>query len=179
MDFDFARWAYDARAELPDEDFDLMLHDVSFLPFLVDTAADATCPKQHACAMILEDYTRRLLGTGRELPAVREAAARAAGQGLAGEWAAYAERVLTYHDRPGPVPRSKAEVMAHDLLVGDLHRHAMRAVPITVRVAGPATHWVAELGLPYPHFLYVHRRTGAFLWTFLRRLPMDEIAAVR
>jgi len=179
MRFDFDRWAYDPAAELPDQDFDLMLHDTSFLPFLVDTAADPACPKQRDCAMVLEDYTRRLLSGGMELDAVRAAVARGRGRALAGEWAAYAERVLDYHDRPGPVNRAKAEQMAHDLLVGDLHRHAMRGVPLTVSLADPDSHWIGELGLPYPHLLYIHRRTGAFRPAFLRRLPSAEVAAVR
>jgi hypothetical protein len=52
------QWGYDEDLYLTSQDEDLLLHDVAYLPALIELAADSNCPKQFYAASIAYTYSQ-------------------------------------------------------------------------------------------------------------------------
>lgn len=59
------RWGYDERLLLIDQDEDLVLGEVEYLPLLLEFAADPACPKKDYALGIVRQYCHFLIGCGR------------------------------------------------------------------------------------------------------------------
>ncbi|MEJ3750044.1 hypothetical protein WEI85_43120 [Actinomycetes bacterium KLBMP 9797] len=185
-------WAYqpdaadaiDTHGPLDNQDSDLLLHDWRYVPTLIDFAADPGCPNSEYCARILTHYAMHLVCGHRrdEYSRLREAAARARGRHRIDQWAAHVERMLGYAEHRGQVNRATAEQMAIDLLVGPqwyaTWDEQTRGRLLTVRIADPATHWMATWHDTHPHHLYINRRTGSYKTAWRNALPPAQVRQV-
>lgn len=172
-------WAYepdapdaiDTHGPLDDQDGDLLLYDWRYVPSLIDFAADPRCPSGESSARILTTYATQLVRCHHdgEFARLREAAAQARGRHRIGEWAAHVERMLGYAERCCRVSRATAEQMSVDLLIGPAWYatwdEETRNRRLTVRIADPATHWVATWHSRPAEQLYINRRTGGYKWS--------------
>jgi hypothetical protein len=55
------RWAFDERLWLMEQDEDMILADVKYVPLLLELAADPDCPKARYCLSIVEQHCRFIL----------------------------------------------------------------------------------------------------------------------
>jgi hypothetical protein len=115
-------WGYDEELLLLDQDEDLLLYDVKFIPVLLELAGDERCPKRDYAFCILCQFCRKQITRGGERGAAAlKAAWSAVGQpagGLPLEWHEYVGRMLGYTKPSGPVDKIAARRMADDLLLG-------------------------------------------------------------
>jgi hypothetical protein len=115
-------WGYDDELILLEQDEDLLLYDVDFIPVLLDLATDDRCPKQDCAFRILCQFCREKITRGGEAGADVIRAARSAikesARGRPQEWYKYVGRLLAYTIPSGPLDEAAARGMAEELLLG-------------------------------------------------------------
>jgi hypothetical protein len=115
-------WGYDNELILLEQDEDLLLYDVEFIPVLLEMAGDEHCPKQDYAFCILCQFSREQVTRGgkRGTAAIQAAWSdipEPAG-GRPREWYKYVSRLLAYTHPAGPLDKAAARRMAEELLIG-------------------------------------------------------------
>ena len=115
-------WAYDDDLLLLEQDEDLLLYGVEFIPVLLELSGDDRCPKEVYAFSILCQFSREQVTRGGESGTAQlRAAWSLIAEPLGGrplEWYRYVARLLAYSCRSGPVDKRHARCMAKELLLG-------------------------------------------------------------
>lgn len=129
-------WGYDVDLYLIEQDEDLILIGLDYVPVLLNLAEDPECPKQSYALSILEDFSRQaalyhksndLLGLKQILTSLQTT------ERSIEKWQSYSHRLLNYQETPFAVDETRAWTMAQDLL------GLSRAIEIEM-----ATDWVQQ-----------------------------------
>jgi hypothetical protein len=157
-------WGYDETLILLEQDEDLLLYDMEFLPVLLELAGDDRCPKQDYAFFILCQFCREQITRGGErgIAAVRAAWStipEPAGGCPAG-WHRYVGRLLRYAQPSGPVDKQVANRMAEELLLGV----AGRVGKVVESNLGRPGWWRFTLRISGTEHVDVCEATGAFLY---------------
>jgi hypothetical protein len=115
-------WGHDDDLILLEQDEDLLLYDVEFIPVLLELAGDERCPKKDYAFCILCQFCReRITRGGKNGAATKRAAWSAVPEPPGGrprEWHNYVRRLLAYTQPSGPLEKVAARRMAQELLDG-------------------------------------------------------------
>lgn len=128
-------WGYDDDLYLTSQDEDLLLHDVAYLPVLLELASDPACPKQSYAASIAYTYAQLCVLRKRraEVEAIRAIveAAPPDVDPLVGEWRDDFRWIADRLRHPRALSADEAERLAWGLLVG---RYCTRDIARTGRI---------------------------------------------
>lgn len=115
-------WGYDEGLLLMEQDEEVLLHDIAYVPVLLELAGDDGCPKQEYVFYILCDFIRGLAlarsAAGVDMLEKAYSYVSEPVVGLVRQWHEYVGRLLSYARPSGRVDRVKAVRMAADLLRG-------------------------------------------------------------
>lgn len=121
-DADVREWGYDDALYFMEQDEDLLLYGLSYVPILLELAQDPACPKQHYALSILGQSIRKIALHHRsdDLHRLEQILNTTSlnHEPAVGDWEQYARRLLAYQCHPFAVDESLAWSMAHDLLLG-------------------------------------------------------------
>lgn len=163
---DVREWGYDEDLFFMEQDEDLLLYGLYYVPVLLELAQDVACPKRQYALSILGQFTR-------------EAALHRKSDGLRGlepsshaspsdepsvkEWREYLRRLLAYQQRPFVVEEAKGWAMAQDLLLG-----IGRVGKVTrIRDTQPDA-WLFSLVTSIREDLLINKQTGAYTYQRVR-----------
>ena len=115
-------WGYDDELILLEQDEDLLLYGVEFIPVLLELAGDEQCPKREYSFCILCQFCRERITrggkSGAELIRTAWSAIKEPAGGRPQEWHKYVGRLLGYTNPSGPAVKVAARRMAEELLLG-------------------------------------------------------------
>ena len=118
---DVLEWGYDEDLYLMEQDEDLLLYGLYYVPALLELAKDPACPKQHYALCIIGQFTREaaLHQRSDELHGLEQILnSFQASEPSVEDWRNYVRRLLSYQQRPFSVDEQGAWEMAQDLLIG-------------------------------------------------------------
>lgn len=155
-------WGYDDELILLEQDEELLLYDVEFIPVFLELAADDRCAKRDNVFCILCQFCREQVTRGGErgtaaIRAVWSVIAEPAG-GRPREWHQYVGRLLAYTQPSGPVDKNAARRMAEELLLGI----AGRVGEVTESNSDRQGWWRFTLRTSVTEHVDVCEATGAF-----------------
>jgi hypothetical protein len=149
---------------LLEQDEDLLLYDVEFIPVLLELAGDEQCPKREYAFFVLCQFAREQVTRGGErgtaaIQAAWSSIPEPAG-GTPAEWHLYVRRLLTYTQPSGPVDKRVARRMAEELLLGPGRGGELREGN-SVRPGW----WRFTLQTSVTEYVDVCQASGAFVYT--------------
>jgi hypothetical protein len=170
-DADLREWAYGEEVELMEQDEDLLLHDIKYMPVLLECIRDAGCPKSDYIFSIVAYFgqLRLLHKITEEAAALSEAISRQL-RLSGGERLADLQHLVSAHGQlvsPRALSTQEADDIAYDLLI----RHTARSLIITGNtVNGYREYTYAS---PYQNFLYVMPEQG--VWAYSKMRPLNHV----
>jgi len=161
---DVRQWGYDEALYFMEQDEELLLYGLYYVPVLLELAQDPACPKQQFALSILGQSIReaalhhrsndlhkleQLLNTTvlTRDPAIQD-------------WEHYARRLLAYQRHPFVVHESMAWSMAHDLLLG-IGRVGTVTISTTER-----DNWHFVLVTSIREHLSINKHTGMYTYQY-------------
>lgn len=168
---DLREWAYGEEVELMEQDEDLLLHDINYMPVLLEFIRDSSCPKSEYILRIVGYFGQLCLlhKTIEETTALSQELSRqmalSGGERLADlQHLVCAHRQLT---TPRSLSTQEADALAFDLLI----RHTAR----TLTVTGITVDLYREYtyAAPYQNYLYVMPEEG--VWRYSPMGPLCRI----
>ena len=168
------RWGYEDDLYLTGQDEDLLLHDVKYLPILLELASDPACPKQFYAASIVYTYAQLCVLHKRRaeveaISAFVEAIPPDVAP-LVGEWRDDFRWITDRLLSPRPLSADEAERLAWGLLVG---RYCTRDLARTGRSLDGYDEFLASTA-SFRAYLYIHARSGD--WQYAHFAPLAQIA---
>lgn len=159
---DIREWGYDEDLYFMEQDEDLLLYELGYVPVLLELAQDPACPKQDYALCILGQFAREaalyhhaepLQGLEKIVTPLktREPAVR--------DWQNYVNRLLAYQDPPFAVNEQKAWMMAQDLLIG-----IGRVGQVEMAMGQPSDTWRFSLITSIHEQLSITKQTGVFTY---------------
>jgi len=165
---DLREWAYNEDVELMDQDEDLLLHDINYVPVLLECARDIECPKAGDIISILSYFgqLRLLHRVIDEAVALSQEIDRQIAMLGGAQLEPLRFLVAACRQLVSAKPLSIEEVdrLAYDLLI----RNTVRVLEITGRVASGYREYTFEA--PYPVFLYINPDSGEWRYSKMKRL---------
>lgn len=166
-------WGYDDDLYLTSQDEDLLLHDVAYLPILLELASDPVCPKQYYGASIAYTYAqlcvlRKRLAEVEAMCAIVEAVPLNVDP-LVGEWRDDFRWIADRLRHPRALSVDEAERLAWGLLVG---RFCTRDLARTGRILDGYDEFLASTA-SFRAYLYIDARSGN--WQYAHFEPMAAI----
>ena len=145
-----------------EQDEDLLLHGLGYVPALLELAQDSACPKQDYALCILGQFAResalyrrfeQLQGLEKIVTSLqtREPSVQ--------DWQNYVDRLLSYQTPPFVVNEQKAWMMAQDLLIG-----IGRVGQVEMAVGQPSDAWHFSLITSIHEQLSILKQTGVFTY---------------
>ncbi|WP_323000696.1 hypothetical protein [Denitromonas sp.] len=170
-DADLREWAYDEEIELMEQDEDLLLHDIKYMPVLLECIRDARSPKSDYIFNIVAYFgqLRLLHKVTDEAAALSEEISRqlllSGGERLAElQHLVFAHRQLV---SPRALSTQEADELAYDLLV----RHTARSLTITGNTVDGYREYT--YAAPYQNYLYVMPELGT--WAYSKMRPLRHV----
>jgi hypothetical protein len=168
-------WGYDDDLYLTSQDEDLLLHDVAYLPILLELASDPDCPKQYYAASIAYTYSQLCVLHKRQaeveaICAIVEAAPPGADP-LVREWRDDVRWIADRLRQPRALSADEVERLAWVLLVG---RYCTRDLARTGRVLEGYDEFLASTA-SFRAYLYIDARSGD--WQYAHFSPLASIAS--
>jgi hypothetical protein len=167
-DADLREWAYSDEIELMEQDEDLLLHDVEYMPVLLEFIRDISCPKSDYVFGIVGHFgqLRLLHKLAEESEALSEEILRQLCLS-GGERLSELRHLVSAHRQlvsPHVLSIQEADDLAYDLLI----RHTARSLNVTGNnVNGYREYTYAAL---YQSFLYVMPKRGVWVYSKIQRL---------
>lgn len=163
-DDDVREWGYDEALFFMEQDEDLLLYGLYYVPVLLELAQNPACPKQHYALSILGQSIRKIALHHRsdELRTLEQLLSTTSltRDPVIQDWAQYAHRLLAYQRHPFVVDESLAWSMAHDLLRG-IGRVGM----ITLSKTEPDA-WHFVLVTSVREHLSINKHTGMYTYQY-------------
>jgi hypothetical protein len=166
-------WAFDKDMTLIEVDEDLVLHDLSYVPLLVELASNKDCPKNDYCFSILSHFVQENLVSRNTavLNEIRKIITEYKGplSTRSQEWKIMFLRVIDLMDLPQEITELEASQIAYFLLVGD---HSKR----DFKVLGVPEKGIIEYSastVSYMQYLYIELETS--YWTSSLYSRLSEI----
>lgn len=161
---DVREWGYDEALYFMEQDEDLLLYGLYYVPILLELAQDSACPKQQYALSILGQSIRQaaLHHRSNDLHTLEQLlnTTSLTGDSAIQDWAGYARRLLAYQRHPFIVDEALAWSMAHDLLLG-----IGRVGTITLGKTEP-DEWYFVLVTSIPEHLSIHKHTGIYTYWY-------------
>jgi len=114
-------WGYDEDLYFEEQDEDLLLYSIYYVPTLLDLAEDVACPKRRYALFILGQFAREaaLYGRSDDLRGLKQLShSSQLSEPSVKQWQGYLSRLLAYQQHPFTVEKEEARTMAQDLLLG-------------------------------------------------------------
>ncbi len=169
-------WGYDDDLYLTSQDEDLLLHDVAYLPILLELASEPACPKQYYAASIAYTYSqlcvlRKRRSEVEAISAIVEATPRDVDP-LVGQWRDDFHWIADRLRRPRALSADEAERLAWGLLVG---RYCTRDLTRSGRSLDGYDEFLASTA-SFRAYLYINARSGD--WQYAHFEPLARITAI-
>jgi len=160
-DADLREWAYHEEVELMEQDEDLLLHDVRYMPVLLECARDPDCPKSVYIFNIIS-YCGQLRLLHKVLEETRSLSETISTQLLlpGGERLAELQYLISAAEllaSPREISIEAADRLAYDLLV----RNTARTLSFTGSVVDEYREYT--YAAPYQNYLYVSPEQGVWV----------------
>jgi hypothetical protein len=170
-DAELREWAYDENVELMEQDEDLLLHDIKYMPQLLECLRDAGCPKAEDIFNIVSYFGQlRLLHKIIEEAGTLSAAISLQQQLTGGERLAELRHLVSAHRQlvaPQALSVQEADHLAYDLLI----RHTARTLVVTGNLVSGYREYTYVA--PYQDYLYVMPEKG--MWAFSKMQPLRRV----
>jgi hypothetical protein len=168
-------WGYDDDLYLTSQDEDLLLHNVAYLPILLELASDPACPKQYYATSIVYYYSQLCVLHKRHAEAeaisgIIDTAPQDVDP-LVREWCDDFRWIVDRLQRPRALAADEAERLAWGLLVG---RYCTRDLTWTGRVLDGYDEFLASTA-SFRAYLYIDGRRGD--WQYAHFQPLERIVA--
>jgi len=169
------RWGYDERLLFIEQDEDLILHELRYVPILLELARDRHCPKRDYALNIIHYYSQLTVllqdrALARAIVGFADSVEREDDDGVR-RWVTFFRRIFSQLTAPHTLDDDSAMELASDLLAGP---YSSRSLERTGRVLSGFTEIRAYCG-SYEAFLYVHLQRG--IWRYSRHYPLEHIVA--
>lgn len=153
-------WGYDEDLYLTEQDEDLLLHNLRYVPTLLDLAADPRCPKQQYAADIITYYSqltllRRIVPTATGLAQVAQMT-RYPSAPLIEKWRDWYLWLYELLLQPRPISTEEMERIAFLLAVGDC---CTRDLKRTGQMVDGYTEFLASTS-SFRLYVYINSQTG-------------------
>lgn len=166
-------WGYDDDCHLIEQDEDLLLHDTSYLPILLEFGADPACPKQDYAVAIAYYYSQlRVLQKDRaQADAISQMAAASPfiRAPLVAAWLADFQWIYDRLVHPRALTNDEAERLAWGLLVGT---YCQRGLERTHRRVDGYDEFFC-FTTSFRAYLYINTRSGD--WHYADYKPLNHI----
>ncbi|NES96682.1 MAG: hypothetical protein F6K32_15880 [Desertifilum sp. SIO1I2] len=159
---DIREWGYDEDLYFMEQDEDLLLYGLGYVPVLLELAQDPACPKQDYALWILGQFAREsaLYRRSEQLEGLQKVVVLLqTSQPSVQDWRNYVDRLLAYQAPPFAVNEQKAWIMAQDLLVG-----IGRVGQINRVTEQPSDVWCFSLITSIHEQLSITKRTGVYTY---------------
>lgn len=163
---DIRKWGYDEDLYFMEQDEDLLLYGLGYVPPLLELAQDPACPKQDYALWILGQFAREsaLYRRSEQLQGLKKiVTSLQTNEPSVQDWQNYVDRLLSYQMPPFAVNKQKAWMMAQDLLIG-----IGRSGQIEVVVGQQPDTWHFSLTTSIHEQLSITKRTGMYTYQRLR-----------
>lgn len=159
---DIREWGYDEDLYFMEQDEDLLLYGLGYVPALLELAQDPACPKQDYALCILGQFAREsaLYRRSEQLQGLAKIVTSLQTRDPSvQDWQNYVDRLLSYQATPFMVNEQKARMMAQDLLIG-----IGRVGQVEMAVGQPSDTWRFSLITSSHEQLSILKQTGVFTY---------------
>lgn len=164
---DIREWGYDEDLYFMEQDEDLLLYGLDYVPALLELAQDSVCPKQDYALWILGQFAREsaLYRHSEQLQGLEKiVTSLQTNEPSVQDWQNYVDRLLSYQATPFMVNEQKAWMMAQDLLIG-----IGRIGQIEMAMGHQSDAWRFSLITSIHEQLSILKQTGVYMYQRLIR----------
>ena len=156
---DVREWGYNKDLYFMEQDEELLLYGMYYVPVLLELIQDAACPKCRCALSILGQFTREaaLYRRSDDLSGLEQLShSSRSNEPSVKEWQDYLSRLSAYQQHPFTVEMEKAWTMALDLLLG-----IGRVGEVKIGDAQPDA-WHFSLVTSIEEALFINKQTGEY-----------------